>query len=209
MRNITIKKSGCQQNISLDGDLIGRAISYKYKGFGVFLKGVYWRQGVPNRHMGGCTSAPGYMLLRDVSAFVDGVLTQLESEVKPEKIEYFYVQDNRQYVGNDILWWAANGSYTTDVSKARVFTKDQAIAQNKDRVSDIPWPKDYIDSRTRPVIDMQNVKIVEALEGSGIELNKPKVIKPFPYKCYKCGRFMTARQFYSSYCENCGQDNSL
>lgn len=36
------------------------------------------------------------------------------------KSEY-YLQDKRQYVGNDMLWWAKDGAgYTTDVSKAAV-----------------------------------------------------------------------------------------
>ena len=170
MRNITIERSGRQQNISLDGEVIGRALSYKHKGFGVFLKGVFWRQGVPNRHKGGCTDAPGYMLLRDVTTFVDGVLTQLESEVKPVKIECFYLQDSRQYVGNDILWWAAHGGYTTDVSKAKVFTRDEAVAQNKGRASDKPWPKTYVDERTRPVVDIQDANYSEALDRVGIEI---------------------------------------
>lgn len=85
----------------------------------------------------------------------------------------YYLQDSRSYVGNDILWWCINGGYTTDLSKAEVFSKDEAIHNHKSRNSDIPWPKSYIDKRTRPAVDMQNTDIEIALQGTGIELIKP------------------------------------
>jgi len=75
--------------------------------------------------------------------------------------ELFYLQDKRQYVGNDMLWWAKKSGYTTDVSKAQLFSKEEALIHTNNRSTDIPWPKEYIDRRTRPVIDMQEVKCVE------------------------------------------------
>lgn len=90
--------------------------------------------------------------------------------------DLFYLQDSRSYVGNDVLWWGIAGNgYTTDLTKAHVFTKAEAIAQHECRESDIPWPKEYIDEKTRPAVDMQYIKQAEALAGTGIVL---KVTKP-------------------------------
>lgn len=77
----------------------------------------------------------------------------------------FYLQDGRSYVGNDVLWWANRGGYTTDVSMAKTFTKEEAQRLHDLRVSDIPWPKSYIDRKTRPAVDMQYINRSEALNG--------------------------------------------
>lgn len=120
----------------------------------------------------------------------------------------FYLQDSRSYVGNDVLWWAkGGGGYTTDLSKAEVFTLAQAQWLHEARCSDIPWPKDYIDARTRPAVDMQYIKRDEAIPGSGIKLVKPPKQKPDQLRCEGCGRVMSMVQFYSGNCENCGMDN--
>ncbi|MBL4763539.1 MAG: hypothetical protein JKY93_12685 [Gammaproteobacteria bacterium] len=122
--------------------------------------------------------------------------------------ELYYLQDNRGYVGNDLLWWAKNGrGYTTDLSKAEIYTKEDAVSQNKCRETDIPWPKDYVDAKTRPAVDMQYVEIKEALKGTGIKLNKPKPYKAPRYRCHGCGVFMTEEQYYSTSCRNCDTDN--
>lgn len=119
----------------------------------------------------------------------------------------FYLQDSRDYVGNDMLFWGIKGrGYVTDVSKAEVYTKAAAVAQHQSRETDIPWPKDYIDARTRPAVDMQYVKRDEALAGTGIEIIKPKKIKPEQVKCCGCGKFIKAiDQYYD--CPHCGADN--
>ena len=89
-----------------------------------------------------------------------------------ETEDEYYLQDKRSYVGNDILWWAKNGAgYTTDLSKAHVYTKQQAINQHKCRETDIPWPKSYIDTKIRPAVDMQYVDIEIALQGTGVTLD--------------------------------------
>ena len=70
----------------------------------------------------------------------------------------FYLQDARQYVGNDLLFWAKDSKgYTTDVSKAHVFTELEALEAHEWRGTDVPWPKEYIDSHTRPAVDTQHV----------------------------------------------------
>lgn len=121
----------------------------------------------------------------------------------------FYLQDKRQYVGNDILWWAKDGKgYTTDLSMAEVYTKEKAVKQNQSRETDVPWPKDYVDARTRPAVDMQHVDIQTALQGSGITLAQPPKPKREKYKCEDCGRFVNEEEYYSriyhgQHCRNC------
>ena len=78
----------------------------------------------------------------------------------------YYLQDTRDYVGNDILFWAkGNKGYTTDVSKAEVFTEFEAFKQNQCRDTDRPWPKEYIDAHTRPAVDHQHVDYDVAMPG--------------------------------------------
>lgn len=122
--------------------------------------------------------------------------------------QLFYLQDSRGYVGNDVLWWAKDGKgYTTDLSKAHTYTKADAVAQYEMRETDIPWPKDYIDAKTRPAVDMQYIKRTEALEGAGIVLRKPQQPKKETIKCHQCGRFLSDQQLWAGECPKCGADN--
>lgn len=122
--------------------------------------------------------------------------------------QLFYLQDSRSYVGNDVLWWAKDGKgYTTDLSKAHVYAKEDAVAKHNCRETDIPWPKDYIDAKTRPAVDMQYIKRSEALEGTGIVLRQPKRTKHEPERCCECGSFMSDEQRYTTGCPKCGADN--
>lgn len=122
--------------------------------------------------------------------------------------DQFYLQDSRSYVGNDVLWWAKDGAgYTTDLSNAHVYTKYQAVRQHNCRESDIPWPKDYIDAKTRPAVDMQYIKRDEALKGTGITIINPKRAKKERHNCGHCGSFMSDRQRYLG-CPKCGGDNA-
>lgn len=122
--------------------------------------------------------------------------------------QLFYLQDSRSYVGNDVLWWAKDGKgYTTDLSKAHTYTKADAVAQHEMRETDIPWPKEYIDAKTRPAVDMQYIKRDEALEGTGIVLSEPRIWKREPDHCCQCGAFMSDVQRYTTGCPKCGADN--
>jgi rubrerythrin len=121
--------------------------------------------------------------------------------------DLFYLQDSRSYVGNDVLWWAKDGKdYTTDLRNARIYTREEAQAQHDSRETDIPWPKDYIDAKTRPAVDMQYIKRSEALGGSGIVLRKPARRTHYVNKCHECGRFLSDPQVFDD-CPNCGADN--
>ena len=122
--------------------------------------------------------------------------------------DQFYLQDSRIYVGNDMLFWAKDGNgYTTDIRLAQVYTKAEAVAKHEARITDIPWPKAYIDAKTRPAVDMQYVKRTEALAGTGIVLRKPPPKVPDTINCTGCGRFIGGTERYLGDCTNCGTDN--
>jgi ribosomal protein S27AE len=117
----------------------------------------------------------------------------------------FYMQDSRGSgcVGNDILWWAKERKgYTTDITKAHVFTLEEAQGQHNSRETDIPWPKEYIDERVRPVVDIQKCDRSVALQSSGIKIVKPKPIPKEVHNCPECGSFMSEYQWYSG-CPKC------
>jgi hypothetical protein len=81
----------------------------------------------------------------------------------------FYIQDSRSYVGNDALWWGKNNAeYVTDLDKAEVYTREEAIDICKNRDTDIPWPFDYINSISRRAVDMQYLNIKKKLK---VEVN--------------------------------------
>ena len=63
-----------------------------------------------------------------------------------------------------MLWWCEGGNgYTTDLRKAATYAKDAAERMHDTRETDIPWPKEYIDARTRPAVDMQYIDRSHAL----------------------------------------------
>jgi hypothetical protein len=120
----------------------------------------------------------------------------------------FYLQDSRSYVGNDVLWWAFGGKgYTTDVSKAQIYSSSEAQQMHRSRPTDIPWPKEYIDGKTRPAVDMQYINRATALAGTGIELVKPVLAKKERLTCYNCRRFLSSAQLWSGQCPKCGADS--
>ena len=122
--------------------------------------------------------------------------------------QLFYVQDSRQYVGNDMLWWCPDGKgYTTDMRQAGTFTLSQAQRMHNHRSSDVPWPKEYIDAKTRPAVDMQHVKRDEALAGTGIVLAPPQKRTRETLRCQQCGAFMSEHHLWVSGCPKCGADN--
>lgn len=77
----------------------------------------------------------------------------------------FYVQDSRGYLGNTIVWWAKGGNrYTTDLSEAAVYTQEEAQDIHNTRKTDIPWPKEYIDIKSRPTVDIQDIQDIALLD---------------------------------------------
>ncbi|WP_322997905.1 hypothetical protein [Castellaniella sp.] len=120
----------------------------------------------------------------------------------------FYLQDSRCYVGNDMLFWALGGKgYTTDLRRAEVYTREEAQAQHDSRSTDIPWPKDYIDAKTRPACDMQHVKRDEALADAGIVLRPRYRERKSALRCQCCGAFISQANFWAGSCPRCGGDS--
>lgn len=78
--------------------------------------------------------------------------------------DQYYLQDSRShaYVGDGLSFWGFKGSgYVTNLDKAQLFTKAGACDH---RDTDIPWPKAYIDARTRTGVDCQYLTLSEALD---------------------------------------------
>ena len=74
---------------------------------------------------------------------------------KIEPDELYYLQDNRNYVGNSVLWWAIDSKgYVCDIREAHVF-KGRELSGNRD--TDIPWPKSLIDGLIKHHVDMQTL----------------------------------------------------
>lgn len=119
----------------------------------------------------------------------------------------FFLQDSRSYVGNDMQFWKKGGNgYTTNVDEAEVYTLEQAQSRHNARETDIPWPVEYIRSKTRPAVDFQYVKRIEALAGTGIVLIKPQRMRREPTKCVHCGRFIKDMDRFIP-CPHCDGDN--
>lgn len=80
--------------------------------------------------------------------------------------EWFYLQDTRSIVGNCMVWWAKDcNGYTTKISDAHVFTKEEAYKRSCDRPTDLYWPKEYIDARLSRHVDAQACVWGEAIKG--------------------------------------------
>lgn len=114
---------------------------------------------------------------------------------------HFYMQNGVS--GNAIMWWAKGRSgYTTDIERAHVFTKEEAIGQHRTRIEDKPWPKGYIDQRLKSFVDSQQCNLKEALRGTGVKISKPERIKRERHNCPECGGFMSEFQYYTG-CPQC------
>lgn len=96
-----------------------------------------------------------------VKAIADSLAGVTEERIAND--DQWYLQDTRQYVGNSMLWWAAEGGYLCDIHKAAVFTREDAFKQHASRDSDRPWPKAYIDARIANHIDMQYCEYAKAM----------------------------------------------
>jgi len=74
----------------------------------------------------------------------------------------YYLQDSRGNTGDNLMFWAAAGGYTSSLDKAELFSEDKVFSMHTSRPSDVPWPADYVKARTRPVVDMQYLVVDEA-----------------------------------------------
>ncbi|MGQ5243989.1 hypothetical protein ACULMA_04840 [Xanthomonas arboricola pv. corylina] len=71
----------------------------------------------------------------------------------------YYIQDTRSYRGNCPMWWAPSGrGYVTRLDEAGTYTFDEAVAKNRCRETDIPWPCAEIDALARLTVDVQHMR---------------------------------------------------
>lgn len=81
------------------------------------------------------------------------------SKRKPKLCDRFYMACLRDTVGTNTAFHAVDGAgYTTDVSKAHVFTKEQAQKfWNSAREFDLPLSADLVDAQTKIHVDCQHI----------------------------------------------------
>lgn len=66
--------------------------------------------------------------------------------------------DRRNFVGNDVLFWAKGRSgYTTNIEKAHVFDAKEAEKQDRSRSTDCAIPVKEVFEHSRRVVDFQNL----------------------------------------------------
>ena len=76
-----------------------------------------------------------------------------------KKEEMYYIQDSRSFIGNSVIWWGIDSKgYTTDISKAGKYTKDEAFTICKNRDTDIAWLCSHVDKNIKQHVDMQYLK---------------------------------------------------
>lgn len=111
---------------------------------------------------------------RDIMVYDDGITTiegnyssivsKLADKFRMDKIKefpdetMFYIQNNREYVGNSVLWWAIDGhGYTTNIDKAWRVTKEYILSQSW-RSYETFWECESVDNTVSRHIDMQNLR---------------------------------------------------
>lgn len=105
-----------------------------------------------NLHNGACEV--NYNYLWSCHAILWGIKKYYET-VGEGKL--FYIQDTRDFIGNDLVWWAKGGGYTAHLDKAELFNLQEAKRICSDRKTDRMWPREYIDINSVKVVDSQYV----------------------------------------------------
>jgi hypothetical protein len=119
-----------------------------------------------------------------------------------------YLQDSCITVGNELTFVASTCEGRTDnILNARVYSKEDALAEQRRCGSMVPWPKMYLDQMTRTAVDFRFVRLEDALANTGIVLQKLKPLRRPRYQCGGCGVFMSQQGFYAGTCIRCGVAN--
>lgn len=73
---------------------------------------------------------------------------------------YYYMQNKTKFTGNCVMWWRKEGNgYTSNITDAQVWNKEQAIKQMQTRPdTDVAWEKDYVDGCIQSTVDHQYLK---------------------------------------------------
>lgn len=80
----------------------------------------------------------------------------------------YYLQDNRTFQGNYMMWWAkGRQGYTSNIQNAHVFTAEE-LAEMSLRKTDVVWNCDYINSKIKHCIDCQDCNHDEMKETTAL-----------------------------------------
>lgn len=73
----------------------------------------------------------------------------------PEPVRLYYIQDNRKFIGNCVLWWKLDSlGYTAHLKDAGVFSQMEAYEICKDDSATM-WLREEIDAIARLMVDHQ------------------------------------------------------
>lgn len=76
------------------------------------------------------------------------------------KEQLYYLCDYRNITGNCLMFWRKGkgcSGYTYNLDDAAIFTESDAMKIHKNRKTDVPYPKDIIDSISHPHVDHQDL----------------------------------------------------
>ncbi len=82
----------------------------------------------------------------------------------------YVLRDTRSNCGTNIMFWAAKGSYTTDILQAERFTKEEALSQNQCRNTDEPLLFDRLLEVANSRVDMQHLNTKTAKRYSVVNM---------------------------------------
>lgn len=67
--------------------------------------------------------------------------------------------DTRSRVGSSLMFWAARGGYTSDLSKAEVFSEQEATKLHKSCKTAVPMLLDLLLEKAVYAVDMQDIRV--------------------------------------------------
>lgn len=80
------------------------------------------------------------------------------STPKSQFTPQYLLRDSRSNTGSSMMFWSATGGYTSNVSLAQRFSKEDAESQYRCRETDHPYLEIEIMLRSYPAIDMQELR---------------------------------------------------
>ena len=122
--------------------------------------------------------------------------------------EAFYAFIEGDWNGNDLIWLTRSLSRSSDLGKARTFTREEISDLLADEFHVTPMEASYIEGKARRLISASSMNHREALRGVHLKLPKIKRqrLRRYLSNCAGCGRFLSQVQVYQD-CPNCGADN--
>lgn len=129
-----------------------------------------------------------------------------EAQAWPEQGAFYRQSRAHSFVGNDLVFEATDGGVTTDLDRARVFSRDEMLVQSVGNASQVFWPVGYLDAKSRVAANSRQCHLAEVVQPAGRKLVVPKRPAPERYKCHGCHIFLKAADYFGN-CPRCGVDN--